>query len=71
MCRGYAAMCSFPHLVRAAEGPERALVSDLAGSAVRDRVWLALAAAALLGALVVGGALRGRDDLPASAPKRS
>jgi MFS family permease len=90
-----------------AEGPERALVSDLAGpgrrgaafglyhgvvgaaalpagllmgaiwdrrgpgAAFRTDAVLALAAAALLAALVVGGALRGRHDLPASAPKNS
>lgn len=90
-----------------AEGPERALVSDLvgpgrrgsafglyhgvvgaaalpagllmggiwdrrgAGAAFRTDAVLALAAAALLGALVLGGALRCRDDLPASAPKKS
>jgi MFS family permease len=88
-----------------AEGPERALVSDLVGpgrrgtafglyhgvvgaaalpagllmgglwdrrgasAAFRVDAGLALAAAALLGGLVVGGALRSRDDLPASAPK--
>jgi MFS family permease len=88
-----------------AEGPERALVSDLVGpgrrgtafglyhgvvgaaalpagllmggiwdrrgasAAFRTDAVLAVAAAVLLAALVVGGALQGRDEVPASAPK--